>query len=119
MRNIFLILFATILIGWLLQLAFPFWAMALGGFLAALIFFFPRPIATFAAGFLGGFALWAGMALWIDHQNGGLLTEQLSVLFKTEPNYLAFASGIFGGLLGAFGALTGHYTYRLFWKKTE
>ncbi|GIV31365.1 MAG: hypothetical protein KatS3mg029_0716 [Saprospiraceae bacterium] len=116
MRNLFLILIGSALLGWLLHQALPFWAIALGGFVMAIVFFYPRPIATFAAGFLGGFLLWAGLAMWIDHRNGGQLSSQLALLFQTEAGYLAFASGLFGGLLAAFGALTGHYTRKLFFQ---
>ncbi|HFA48845.1 MAG TPA: hypothetical protein ENJ95_07500 [Bacteroidetes bacterium] len=103
----------TIVLGYLAQLYFPFWAMALAAAIAALFFNYKYNLTSFAAGFLAAFLLWAAYAYTLDSENAGLLTAQLGELFKVEGSYLAYASGLVGGLLGGFGALTGSLLRRL------
>ena len=107
MRYILLQLIATIILGYLSHQFMPFWAIAVAGFLVGLVFRYKWLLTPFAASFLGGFLLWGGLAWWIDRENARQLSSMLAELFKTDGPYLAFVTGLVGGLLAGLGALTG------------
>lgn len=113
MRKLLLQISTTIVCGYLFQLFLPFWAMALAGFAAAVLFTNRRGISSFAAGFLGGFLLWGGYALWTDLANDSRLSSMLGELFQVSGSYLPYATALLGGLLAGFGALSGCYLRRV------
>ncbi|GAB4248583.1 MAG: hypothetical protein Kow0027_11030 [Saprospiraceae bacterium] len=114
MRNILLQLIATIILGYLCHQFMPFWAIAVAGFVAGLFFKYKWLLSGFAASFLGGFLLWGGLAWWIDRENAQQLSSMLGELFKTDGAYLPYVTGLVGGLLAGFGALTGGSLRKLF-----
>ncbi len=71
----------------------------------------------FVSGFIALFLLWGGMALWLDHQHAGALTEKVYlVVTGNAPNapgggplVLALVTALIGGLLGGLSMLSGHY----------
>lgn len=66
---------------------------------------------TFAAGFLGMFMAWGGLAWWIDWQNQSLLSQKIALVFPLGGSAAAllFITGLLGGLLSGMAALCGHY----------
>jgi len=76
--------------------------------LISLFFVYKNNVWSFLAGLLAGFLLWAGMALYANTMNVGLLAEKMGQLFQgLSVNQLFLVTGLIGGLLIAFGALTG------------
>lgn len=70
---------------------------------------------SFIAGFLGMLGLWAGYALFLDVANEAILSEKVAQLFQlSNANLLIVITGLIGGLLGGFGALTGRYLREIF-----
>ncbi len=104
----------TIIAGYAAQLYLPFWSMALAAFFVAVFFRYKLGLASFFAGFLAAFFLWCAYAYTLDSENGAILSSKLEELFKLNRTYLPYVSGLIGGLLGGFGALTGTTLRRLF-----
>jgi hypothetical protein len=92
----------------------PWWGIAIAAFMVA-VFIQQKPLHAFAAGFLSLFLLWISIALFIDSNNGHLLSMKIAeVLFKTKSHALIVGStGLIGALVGGFAALTGSYVRRL------
>ncbi len=97
----------TIITGYFAQLYFPFWSMAVVAAVVALFFVYENSLTSFAAGFLAAFLLWAAYAYTLDAENLQILSGKLGQLFSVSGSYLPYATGLTGGLLGGFGALTG------------
>ncbi len=104
----------TIILGYFAQLYYPFWAMAAVAALVALLFKYNNSLTSFAAGFIAAFLLWSAYAYTLDMENLGVLSSKLGELFKISGDYLSYATGVIGGLLGGFGALTGSLARQLF-----
>lgn len=109
----------TIGLGYLAHQFLPFWAIALVAGVVALFFSYRNSLTSFSVGLISAFLLWAGYALLLGSNNAGLLTSKLGELFPVGSSYLGYATGLFGGLLGGFGALTGSLARRVFWKGNE
>ena len=105
---------ATIILGYLAHQFLPFWAMALAAGVVALLFNYKYGMTSFAAGFLAAFLLWCAYAYTLDAENTGKLSSQLGQLFQTNGTYLVSVTGLIGGVLGGFGALTATLAKRLF-----
>lgn len=104
----------TIVLGYVAQLYFPFWSMAVVAALVALLFKYDNSMAGFSAGFSAAFLLWCAYAFTLDMENLKLLTSKLGELFKVGSSYLPYVTGVVGGLLGGFGAMTGTLARKLF-----
>ena len=70
-----------------------------------------KPLSSFISGFMALFLLWSLLALYISTNNGHLLAHKISVLLlKTDdPFLLIIITGLIGGLVAGFAALTGTY----------
>ncbi len=66
---------------------------------------------SFAAGFLGMFIAWGGLAWWIDWQNHSLLSQKVALVLPAGGSaaVLLFITGCIGGLLSGIAALCGYY----------
>jgi hypothetical protein len=66
---------------------------------------------AFLCGFGALFLLWTLLGLWISSNNDHILAHKVSVLFlKTDsPFLLILVTGLIGGLVAGFGALTGSF----------
>ncbi len=104
----------TIIAGYFVQLFLPFWSMAVAAGIIALFFIYKNSLSSFAAGFLAAFLLWCAYAVFLDSENSGILSGKLGELFSVSRDYLPYATGIIGGLIGGFGALTGALARKLF-----
>ena len=108
-------------------LYFPWWSVAIVGFLVGLIlsqkvnskrrsFTKPRPPArAFLAGFLALFILWGGMAYIMDSANESILSEKISQLILSTkeppipgPYIMLLITAIIGGFIGGFSTMTGN-----------
>ena len=100
-------------LSYLITLFFPWWSVVIIAFLIGLLFQI-NGWAAFLAGFLAMFGLWFGLAMFLDIQNGHLLSERIAQLFKISANYLPYITGLIGGLIGGMGSLTGNLFRSLF-----
>lgn len=99
----------TALIAFALGLNFSWWTVAVAALLVA--FAIPQKSAiAWLSGFLGIFLLWAILAFWIKTKGGGdLIAGQVSRILPLGGNQamLVLVTGLIGGLVGGFAALTG------------
>jgi hypothetical protein len=106
MKGLTLVL-AIVLFGYAAHLWLPWWIIAVVAMVisAALRL---RPRISFFGGFLAGFILWTGMALFLHQLGDKLLAGRIASLFGNMPvSVLFIVTGLLGGLLGGLGSLTG------------
>jgi hypothetical protein len=87
----------------LLQTFLPWWSMAIGSFVVA-YFIGNKGFVSFSAGLIGVSLLWVGVALYIDVSTHSILTEKINKLLPLNAFLL---TGLVGGLVGGFAALSG------------
>ena len=89
------------------ELFFPWWIVAVCAFVINL--FLPsKGFNAFLSGFLGVGLLWLLFAWLIDLDTSSLLTEKVaSVLTLTDSSLLVALTGLVGGLVGGFAAMSG------------
>lgn len=116
MKNTLLTALSIFILGNLCHFGLPWWCIAPIAMLVGW-FFVRSGLGAFSGGFLGGFLLWYSMAWFADSSNAGMLSAKVGELFMGMQGWkLLLASGILGGLLGAFGALTGRWAGEIFEK---
>lgn len=87
---------------------FPWWSFAITTI--AVFAAIPQHAGkSFLAGFVAIFCLWSLMALKIDLANEHLLSTKVASILSLNGNYslLLLITGIVGGLVAGFAALTG------------
>ncbi len=107
MKNFFLSTLLIFLLGNLCRFGLPWWGIVPIAFTVA--FVFPQSgFGAFLAGFFAGAMLWGVHALLLNAANGGAFAEKIGQLFQgLSASQLLYATALMGGLLAAFGALTG------------
>lgn len=98
----------TALLSFALCIFLPWWSIAFAAFIVAAAIQ-QAPWKAFLAAFLAIFLLWAGMASWMSAANDHILAGKISmIILKQEGStLLIIVTGLIGGLVGAFAALTG------------
>lgn len=93
--------------GALAFLGLPWWIVAVAGMAAGLLF--PSPSRqAFSIGFMAGFTLWWGAAIYFNAANAGILSGKMGVLFSGIKGFhLLFMTGTMGGILAGLGNMTG------------
>jgi hypothetical protein len=99
--------------GFLVQLQFPWWSIAVLAAIAGAFTGFGTG-RNFLLGFLSVFILWAGYAFWLDAGNEGILSARVAVLFSVGASTLPLISGLIGGLVGGLAAAAGGLGSKLF-----
>jgi hypothetical protein len=97
----------------------PWWSIAIAAFLVA--FFIPqKSIWAFVAGFIALFILWGSLSLIISGDNNDLFSHKLSLLIlqMDNPVLLIIATGVIGGLVAGFSALSGNIARKLIVKNS-
>lgn len=89
-------------------LYFPWWSIAIVCFVVAALIQ-QRPGIAFLTGLLSLFCLWAGLSFWISNNNQHILAHKISLLIlkQDNPYMLIGVTGLIGGIVAAFAALTG------------
>lgn len=84
------------------------WSIAPAAFLVALLIR-QSPFRAWVAGFLGIFACWSLLAIWINAGNNGLLAEKIARILPLNGSVLLLIliSALLGAIIGGMGALTG------------
>jgi hypothetical protein len=110
-----LIFFASVFIlGATSFLGAPWWAIA--PFSAVAAFFLAQTAGSaYAVAFSAGTLLWYGTAMFYNVPNAGLLATKVGQVFQGLKSWqLLTVTGMLGGVLAGFGALTGFYFRTLF-----
>lgn len=109
MKNILLTALSIFLLGNLCRFGLPWWCLAPIAAISGILFA-RNGFGAFIAGLLGGFALWFVAAWLSDNANEGMLSAKVGQLFMgLQGSDMRLATGAIGGLLAAFGALTGQW----------
>lgn len=104
----------TALLSFALSLYLPWWIIAVAAFAVAAAIH-QAPWKAFLSGFLALFLLWTVMAWWISAANNNILAEKISmvILKKDNPVLLMLVTGLIGGLVAGFAALSGSLARKL------
>jgi hypothetical protein len=88
----------------------PWWSIALVAFLVSLLIR-QKPLASFAAGFIGLFLLWVIIATIINAKNDGVLAARVAEIFPLGGSgiMLIVITGVIGALVGGLAALSASY----------
>jgi hypothetical protein len=109
---------ALILLSLGLGILFPWWSIALAGFIIG--FSLPqKPILSFLAGFTALFISWVGLAGWISLQNDHILAKRISTLIlqQEQPMLLLLITALIGAFVGGFSTWSGSLVRRMFVSK--
>lgn len=109
----FLAFILTALFAFAVGLYLPWWSLAITSFIVALVI--PQSAGkAFLAAFFAVFILWSYMAFVLSNANGHLLAHRVSMLIlKTDsPFMIILVSGLIGGIVAAFAALSGNLLRR-------
>lgn len=98
----------------LIQSFTPWWSsLIIIGLFTAIMNTPPIKALIFGAFIL--FAIWFAYAFYLNHQNDGILSERVGVLFQGLTGFkLVLLTGIIGALTGGLSALTGSLFRRAF-----
>lgn len=106
----------VLIVGFVAHLFLPWWIIVIVTGLVA-FYFSGSPVVSFWGGFAAGTLLWTCYAGYLNAANQGVLAEKIGQLFMGMSSFqLICISGLLGGLLGGFGALTGSLGKQLFQK---
>jgi len=100
----------TALLSFISGLFLPWWGIAIAALAVAAIVH-QKAGKAFLAGLLGVFLLWAGLAWWIDMKNNSVLSQKIASILPLGGNSIALiaVTGLIGGLVGGFAAITGSF----------
>lgn len=103
-------LLLTALLAFIAGLQFDWWVIAIAAFAVALLVH-QKAWKAFLSGFLGIFILWAVLAGWIDSANNSNLSARIGLLLGigSNPFLIVMLTGVIGGLIGGFGAMSGSF----------
>jgi uncharacterized membrane protein YbjE (DUF340 family) len=96
------------------ELFLPWWSVIFCAF--AIGFIFPtKGFDDFLGGFLGVGLLWLGFAWGIDLHTDSILTKQVApILYMNNALMVVAVTGLLGGIVGGFAALSGSQLRRIF-----
>ena len=100
---------ATLLVAGILQglLNFPWWTIAVAGFLGGIVFG-KKILPASLAGFLALFLHWGLAAAILNNGNNGLLADQIGMILKgMTPGLLILVTALIAGITGALSAAAG------------
>lgn len=95
-------------------LYFPWWTLAPAAFLVAALIH-QRAGRAFLSGFLALFLLWGLLAIVIDQPNQHVLSTKIAKMLPLGGSVLLLilVTGLVGGLVAGFAAMTGSYLRRV------
>ncbi|MCP3659928.1 MAG: hypothetical protein GY830_06275 [Bacteroidetes bacterium] len=104
----------TITFSYLLETFCPWWSIAISSFIIPL-FINSKASKVFLGGFAAISSLWMTYAAIIDVQTNSIISSKVAPLFGFSNSiFLVLITGLVGGLVGGFSALTGFYFKSLF-----
>jgi hypothetical protein len=116
LKNVTKETFFLVVAGLVASFILPWWIIAPLFVMIAFLLNMPDGRA-WADGFLAASLIWGMYAYYLDSTNASLLSQKVGTLFSgLKPAHLLWATGIVGGLLGGFAAMTGSALRKLFVK---
>ena len=110
MKNFFLSALLIFIFGNLCNFGLPWWGIVPIAAVFAWLLPQKSAVGAFAAGLLAGLLLWWVNAYLLNTANNGVFSAKIGQVFQGRSGAdLMYATALIGGLLGAFGALTGHW----------
>ncbi len=96
------------------EMFLPWWIVALTAFAVA-YFVQQKSFTAFLAGFLAVFLLWSVYAFVLSSANENILASKVALLLPLKGNVwlLLFVTGLIGGLVSGFAALSGNLAAKL------
>lgn len=104
MRDFIIQVIIIALLGYLLELFFPWWSIAIAAVLGGA---FLRSNANFWAGFIGIGILWLITAVLIDLTSPSELAGKVANIFMVNRPILLMVTGFIGALVGGLASYTG------------
>ncbi len=103
----------TALLSFAACLYIDWWSIAIAAFIVALIIPL-KPLHSFLSGFIALFLLWSLLAWYISANNDHLLAHKISLLILSTDNpfLLIVITGLTGGLVAGFAAVSGSYLHK-------
>ncbi|MCW5914228.1 MAG: hypothetical protein KIT66_06445 [Chitinophagaceae bacterium] len=101
------------LLSYVMGMFLPWWTIAIAAFVVC--WFIPqRGFVSFLTGFLAIFLLWGIMSFMISSANHDILAHRVSelILKKDSPTMLILLTGLLGGLVAGFAALSGSFAHK-------
>lgn len=107
-------IFLTALLSFAFCIFLPWWSIAIAAFIVAAAIH-QLPWKAFLSGFLALFLLWTSMAWMISAANNDILAGKVSIIIlKQEGTFLLILiTGLIGGLVAGFAALSGSLARKL------
>lgn len=101
---------------YIFELFLPWWSVVMAAFLVNL--WMPgKGFIDFLNGFLGVGLLWLIYALLIDSETSSILSARIAQLFSLpNASFIIALTGLVGGVVGGFAALSGSQFRRIFKK---
>ena len=100
-------LMIIVILGWLLGSSLPWWTISILAIVSAFVLKHKFGLSAMF-GFLAGFILWAGLALYLDVENQNILSSKIGELFGgVNSTILIAGTGLLGGILVALGSMIG------------
>lgn len=97
-----------IVLGFAAQQFFPWWSIVIVAALIGAMFNFKNSLGSWLAGFVAVGLLWGGFAGFMNYGNLGLLSSNVGELMGgIDGSTLVYVTGLLGGVIGGFGAMTG------------
>jgi hypothetical protein len=109
---------AILVLGSLAQLLFPWWVSAVVAFWVG-FWLADSPQRSYLYGFAAMLLMWSIYAAFQSSANGGLITTAFSNVFggKVSGGQLIWLTGLIGGLVGGFSAMSGTFLRQIFKKE--
>jgi hypothetical protein len=119
MKNFLISTLLIFLLGNLCHFGLPWWGIVPIAFFVA----WALPQAgwsAFSSGLLAGMLLWGVSAALLNTANGGMFSAKIGQIFQgLRSTQLLYVTALLGGLLAAFGALTGRWASDLRTKPSQ
>ena len=116
MKSFLLSVLLTAIASFLLQMFLPWWIIAVVSFAGA-YFIKQNSLLAFLSAFISIFLLWIGYAYLLSSANDNILVAKVADLMKAltkgSTTTLYIITGLIGGLVSGFGALTGSLASKL------
>jgi len=109
MKEFFIQIIVIMLLGYLLELFFPWWSIAIA---AGLVGTFLRSNSNFWAGFIGIGMLWLVGALLIDFTSPSELATSVAEILMMNKLILLIITALIGAFVGGLACLTGSLIVR-------
>ena len=108
MRHFLVSVAAIVFLSSIFQPFLPWYVIAAVAFIAG-YFIKQSALSAFAAGFVAIFLLWVSYAFVLSHANNDLLAHKVAAILPMggHVSLLIVVTGVIGGLVSGFSALTG------------